>query len=850
MKKILLLVLGFLLAFNDVFSQCGTGYTSCAVNWDYLQFFPSAGLSPYTDITRSQTQNFAFGTQIMTIKHTFTGSNATGEDGNNTANAAGTSFGTGNNIHFLGDGTITISFQKSVDNVKFSLHDIDYNQKVTITTNAGSVVTLSTIGATTDLTLAGSGTVSASATAAATTAVATTSTDGTLNVNITGTVNSFNIVVTQTGTKSSGAASGRETGEFWLSDISACSPGTFATNYFAPSKPYTNQAGYVLTVVDNSVYYVDPATGKSKLLFTDPGATSLNSLGYDPVKHYVYYVHDATGAGGTTNAANKSVYRYNYDMDTFGVAINDVTAWLPTFDVGVEIGGASFYDSSLYLGVDVSGGTNALKSVLWRIDFNNITYTPKAASQVFAIDGTTHDWGDLGVTNGVLYDFDSKATTENYYHQDLYTKNMIAVYSPTGSNTPKQTAIDWNNQLYSLGNSGAAPSTGVIIPYNGDGTVNITAQKTLTLNGTNISARYGDAGEAFKPRVDFGDAPASYDPSGSDPAMHETSSLLYLGSGSNNEWTTRGQTSLANSDSLDDGMVSGSLVNPATGSYYCSVKYLNNTGSTATICAWVDFNNNGVFDAGEGQIVSNLASSATPQTIFITWNGISSSLTAGQYTYIRVRIAPTSVGMTTSNATGFFGDGEVEDYRLPVSIFPLATSLISFDAVNKSGKAYTSWQIANEEAGTEYTVQRSVDAMKWTNVYTEKVAVNGAAKTYRFDDPFLVKGTVYYRLQIASKGASTFSDIRKLQETDLNNFMLSPNPASSFVTINITSQVAGNSTLQLLDAGGRSVLFKTVALTAGENRQNLDLSLLPKGIYWIRLQNESLTATKELLIEK
>ncbi|GAA4754419.1 hypothetical protein GCM10023229_39490 [Flavisolibacter ginsenosidimutans] len=779
----------------------------------------------------------------MTVTHNYTGSNATGEDGNNTAETG--AFGFGNDIHFLGDGTITVSFQKSVDNVKFSLFDIDYNQKVTITTNTGSIVTLASIGATTDLTLAGNGTVSASATAAATTAVATSSTDGTLNVNITGTVTSFSIVVTQTGTKN-----GKENGEFWLSDISACSPGTFATNYFAPSKPYTNQAGYVLTVVDNSVYYVDPVTGKSKLLFTDPGATSLNSLGYDPVKHYVYYVHDATGSGGTTNAANKSVYRYNYDMDTFGVAINDVTAWLPTFDVGVEIGGASFYDSSLYLGVDVAGGTNATKSLLWRIDFTNTTYTPKAASQVFATDGSKHDWGDLGVTNGVLYDFDSKATFENYYHQDLYTKNMIAVYSPTGSNTPKQMAIDWNNQLYSLGNSGGAPSTGVVIPYNGDGTVNTAAQKTLTLNGTNILARYGDAGEAFKPKVDFGDAPASYDPVGSDPAMHEISSLLYLGTSSSNEWVTRGQTALANSDNYDDGMVSGSLVNPSSGSYYCSVKYLNNTGSTATICAWVDFNNNGVFDPGEGKMIDTLSSSATPKTIFITWSGISSSLTAGQYTYIRVRIAPTANGMTTSNATGFFGDGEVEDYRLPVSINPLATSLVTFNAVNKSGKAHTSWQIANEEAGTEYTVQRSTDAMKWYNVYTQTVAVNGAAKTYVFDDPYLLEGTVYYRLQIAAKGTAAFSNIQKLQATDRNNIRLTPNPASSFVAVTITTETPGNTTLQFFDASGRSVWYKNVTLVAGENRQNLDLSSLPKGVYWMRLQNASSSTTTELLIKR
>lgn len=838
MKKHLLLMF-VIFFFTKGFAQCGTGYAACSINWDYLQFFPSAGIGSYTNLATSQTQKFAIGTQYLTLTHNFSGSNALGEDATNTAETG--SFGTGNDVHFLGNGTIHTSFQTSVDNVKFSLYDIDYNQKVTITTNAGSLVTLTRIGGGSSiLTLAGSGTTSASATAAAST-VANSSTNGTLNVNITGAVTGFSIVVTATATTSG------EDGSFWLSDLSACSPGSFSGNYYYVSKPYANQPGYVLASMYNSVYYTDPATGKAKLLFTDASVSNINSLAYDPVKHHVYYAHDATGTSGALNPADKSIYRYDYNMDTLGPVINDITAFLPTFDAGVETGAAGFYDGSLYIGIDLSGFMSG-KSIAWKIDFNASGY-PVAASQVFAVDAAGHDWGDFGLNNGVLYNFDGQAGSENYHHLDLYTK-AVTIYAPTGTNIPKQTAVDWTGAVYSVGDaSSTSPSTGAITPYNNNGTLNTALKKTIAYNGTAITGQWRDGGEAFKPKVDFGDAPASYDPVTGDPAMHEISPLLYLGANSNNEWTTRGQTALANSDDYDDGLNIQSLVNSGAGSFYCSVKYVNNTGNTATVCAWVDFNNNGLFDAGEGKMAANLASSPSSQTIFLYWNGMVSTLAPGQYTYIRVRITSTANGMTTANATGFYDEGEVEDYRLIVTLNPLQTSLVNFTAVNDAGRAKANWEVNNEDAASLYTLQRSYDGLDWNDINAQKATAAGK-KTYGFTDPQFITGTVYYRLQMTSGGHAACSIVRKLTQSNQTIFSLSPNPASSSLTVTIQAASAAALPLQIFDWAGRSVLSEWVTVAAGTNQKSLNVSALPKGIYWMRLEEGSNALLRQLLIAK
>lgn len=103
----------------------------------------------------------------------------------------------------------------------------------------------------------------------------------------------------------------------------------------------------------------------------------------------------------------------------------------------------------------------------------------------------------------------------------------------------------------------------------------------------------------------------------------------------------------------------------------------NNTGANATLCAWADFNNNGIFETGEG-ITQTIASSTTTQTVSLYWTGITDILPDNTYTYLRIRISSAINGMTAANATGYFSDGEVEDHRILVTFDPLVVKVADF----------------------------------------------------------------------------------------------------------------------------------------------------------------------------
>ena len=95
----ILCVLLFTLLYSASRAQCPIGYTSCSANWDFLDFFPSAGNGSYTNLSQSQTQRFTFGTQHFTIVHNYTGSNAADENATHTGETG--SYGSGEDVQFL-----------------------------------------------------------------------------------------------------------------------------------------------------------------------------------------------------------------------------------------------------------------------------------------------------------------------------------------------------------------------------------------------------------------------------------------------------------------------------------------------------------------------------------------------------------------------------------------------------------------------------------------------------------------------------------------------------------------------------------------------------------------------------
>jgi hypothetical protein len=847
-------------------AQCPVGTTAAELNWDNLDFLPSnnARYSPYYPSTAfPYTQNFAMGPRTLNLVMA-PQANITlnGENGTNTAHAG--SFATaGDDVQFTTTtsvtvSTITMTFDINVANVMFSVFDLDVNQRMNITaTNALGVaqtITVVRANAASGITIAGSGTVSATATGPGVN-YPNGDNNGSLNITIAGPVR--RIVVTLS----------NAIGDMWLSDIDACITGTFPNNYQNVSRPFTGQPQYVLAVCNNNIYYIDPTNGRGYFLFNEPGHDRLNSMAYDPYERIVYYTYSLTDRVGLNPQNDKVLKKYDVDTKTISVVLPNVnTIGIPTYESGVESGAASFYNGSLYLGIEGYTGANyaaSRKSTIWKINFDAAGNAVGPASQVFGVtadDGTAsqniHDWSDFGVSNGILTDFDGSQSGDiDYYRFNMFT-GVSTNYIPVGGVIPRQVSIGWDENLYNVDAS--------ISLYNGTNGVGPLITMTAPLGPTmptGSAASWGDAAGPYRPFLDFGDAPATYDPDPLAPACHDTlaptvagrRTQMRLGPNEDVEWLKRGFTTVE--DNFEDALSFVPVFDPMSGSYTARITTFNNTGANARIYGWLDFNGNGLFDASEASAPIIVPSSTLTQTFDLFWASTPSTLANGTYTYLRIRMTSAAYTMTASNATGYYDVGEVEDYQVVVDNYPLSVTMISFDArvVNKTSVSIE-WSANEEISFAGYEVQRSRNLSDWESIKYVATSHTGGIHEYSMVDNNPYSGKSWYRLKLKDIGvADKYSEIRMVTITTLSDVItLSPNPViGREVTLTLMKSAGGPAQIRITGMHGALLHEEKLTLSPGINNLKLPVrSTWQSGTYMVQVITDGEIATKKLVIQR
>jgi len=752
-----------------------------------------------------------------------------------------------------------LTFLNEVTNVKFSVFDID--QEITFAptaTNAGGtaqIITLTKPAGVTSLIplngVAGATTVSGITPLAnwatgggSGTAYATNNNNGTINVDIAGPVKTIVLTFSNDG----------NTNDFWLSDLMACSPDpSFPTNYYSPyTQPYSGQPAYFLANPDFNlnVYMVDPVNRTADLLFTDPGigGNALNSIAYDPVNKYVYYVMNGSGA----SAGNRSLKKYDLNTNNISTVISDLNSFgVPTFTQGVEAASAAFYNGCLYLGIEGTEPSNFMtntESIIWRIDFDG-SGTALRASQVFGMqsdDGAgqpSHDWGDFITKDGSIITHSSTRITpsyqSNWVHFDMTTSTATNIY--TGyADTSGQLGQIYDGTVYRVDNQ--------IALYNNNGTTAAANPLSVTSCSPSWNNRpANDASDPFRPALDFGDAPASYDPVALSPAANQkacNNSILRIGSAWDREWVL-GSSPNATGDGTDEDGISTVTVMVSDGIPYNHVQeviVLNNTGATAYLAGWLDYDANGVFDAAEGVVVT-VPSSASPQTITLGWTGI--TIAPGTpNSFLRVRLY--SGALTTSSATGWLADGETEDYPVLSQSMPLVIELLDFTAtVTRDKNVLLNWRAYVDDEAKGFEIERSMDQDNWEKIGTVDLKASNITTDYSLLDQQPLQGRSYYRLKMVEKtGSSRYSKTRLVQIDQLpRKLRIYPNPAKNDFTVSFNSSMNQSAALIIRSITGEVLIRKSISLAETDNRVSVSTNGLSNGLYVVEL----ITAEKKFV---
>jgi hypothetical protein len=223
---------------------------------------------------------------------------------------------------------------------------------------------------------------------------------------------------------------------------------------------------------------------------------------------------------------------------------------------------------------------------------------------------------------------------------------------------------------------------------------------------------------------------------------------------------------------------------------------------------------NGAFTQLSANTLNNISQSGT----------YSSSVTAGTTIGFRVRAVDNSYGNASFTITSF---------SAPASVLPVKLS--AFTAKPRGAAVSLQWTAATEINTSHYEIERSANGAGFRSV--GRVAAGAPSGQYAFVDQSPLAGTNFYRLRMEDNdGSFSYSGIRSVNLSVNEEQQVYPNPATDFVTVVITADIAANETLLVYNAAGSLLKKETIALTQGTTKKSLNIASLPKGVYWIKAQ--------------
>lgn len=186
-----------------------------------------------------------------------------------------------------------------------------------------------------------------------------------------------------------------------------------------------------------------------------------------------------------------------------------------------------------------------------------------------------------------------------------------------------------------------------------------------------------------------------------------------------------------------------------------------------------------------------------------------------------------------------------------------SSATLPFELITLNGKpvndaARLEWIVKNEKDVNNYTVERSVDGVQFTEIGTV-TAKNGTGELkYQFTDFNAAKtGTVvYYRIRSnEASGIGKYTNIISVNFAIVlkTSLAVAPNPAKDKTTVTIQSTADETVQLKVIDNTGRIIKVLTVNLVKGKNNLTLDMSDLKAGLYYIDVTGKSISEKTKLI---
>ncbi len=209
-----------------------------------------------------------------------------------------------------------------------------------------------------------------------------------------------------------------------------------------------------------------------------------------------------------------------------------------------------------------------------------------------------------------------------------------------------------------------------------------------------------------------------------------------------------------------------------------------------------------------------------------------------------------SISVSAQNNGIFHGsisDGFAMSCAGTTSVIAMPVHLVSFDGVCNDKQVQLSWRTASEINSSHFILERSYCGTRWEFVSKINSVGNAAHLSgYSFNDK--LDGTnrrAYYRLkQVDNDGNYEYSKIIKIEacQREAIDFSIYPNPTQGKINFVYNGNPSQVQYFEICNVIGE------VLYTSNQFETSLNISMLPSGVYFVRLGLIDHSLTQKLII--
>lgn len=182
---------------------------------------------------------------------------------------------------------------------------------------------------------------------------------------------------------------------------------------------------------------------------------------------------------------------------------------------------------------------------------------------------------------------------------------------------------------------------------------------------------------------------------------------------------------------------------------------------------------------------------------------------------------------------------------------PLPVNLLHFQASVDQHRVLLDWATSSENNSDYFGIEVSTDAVNFTEISRVSAAGNSnVVLNYKAFDNTPAADISYYRLkQVDFDGKFMYSNVEVVNIPSLwkNDMVLSPNPVSSFLNVQLDPDRYTHPAIQIRDIQGREVLSYNSYTVDPEHALRLNLAELPSGLYFLNVSENGLTSSRRII---